>query len=77
MEKYKTLEEYVSFYPVVQFFKYEHLPPHLQEHSKPFAELALKVCQATKAGTSETAKALDKLMESKDAAVRAAFQKQP
>lgn len=75
MQKFETLQEYVSYYPVVQFFKYDHLPPHLQEHSRPFAELALKVAQATQPGTTETHKALDKLMEAKDAAVRAAFQK--
>ena len=27
---------------VLQFFKYDHLPPHLQEISKPYAELAEK-----------------------------------
>ena len=25
---------------IMQFFAYEHLPEHLQERSKPFAELA-------------------------------------
>lgn len=75
MEKFETLAEYQPYYPVVQFFKYDHLPAHLQEHSRPFADLALKICQATEPVKSETAKALDRLMESKDAAVRAALQK--
>lgn len=26
--------------PMIQFFAYEHLPPHLQDHSKPFFALA-------------------------------------
>lgn len=72
---YQSLEEYQPFYPVVQFFKYEHLPAHLQEKSKPFGELALKVCQSVDGYKSEILKSLDALMISKDAAVRAAFQK--
>lgn len=55
---------------VLQFFSYEHLPEHLQAISKPFCELAQQV--ATNAPSSqETTVALRKLLESKDAAVRA------
>jgi len=54
---------------VLQFFKYDHLPPHLQEISKPYAELAEKV--AATSSNDETVVALRKLLESKDAAVRA------
>ena len=72
---YESLEEYEFFYPVVQFFKYAHLPEHLQEKSKPFGELALKVCRSVDGYKSEIEKSLDALMVSKDAAVRAAFQK--
>jgi hypothetical protein len=28
---------------LLQFFAYEHLPPHLQEVSKPFGELAQQI----------------------------------
>ena len=56
---------------VFQFFTYEHLPPHLQEVSKPFAELAKQVAERDKIGNPETTVALRKLLESKDAAVRA------
>lgn len=58
---------------VLQFFTYEHLPAHLQEISKPFAELAHQV--ANRAQNQETTVALRKLLEAKDAAVRAALVK--
>ena len=53
---------------VLKFFKYEHLPPHLQAVSKPFADLAFHV--AGLASNAETTVALRKLLEAKDAAVR-------
>lgn len=54
---------------VLDFFAYEHLPPHLQEASKPFAELAHFI--ASQSNNAETTVALRKLLEAKDAAVRA------
>lgn len=54
---------------VLQYFAYDHLPPHLQEISRPFCELAHKV--ANQSSSPETTVALRKLLESKDAAVRA------
>lgn len=55
---------------VLKFFSYAHLPAHLQEVSKPFSELAQQV--ATRApDNQETTVALRKLLEAKDAAVRA------
>ncbi len=60
---------------VLQFFKYEHLPANLQETSKPFAELAEKV--AASADNQEVTVALRKLLESKDAAVRAVLIQKP
>ena len=56
---------------VLQFFKYDHLPPHLRAVSKPFAELAQAV--ADQSDNRETTVALRKLLEAKDAAVRAAL----
>ena len=56
---------------VLQFFAYEHLPPKLQEISRPFCELAKAVAQ--RADNQETTVALRKLLEAKDAAVRAAL----
>lgn len=56
--------------PIMQFFAYEHLPAHLQEISKPFGELA-KVITDTLPRNPERTVALRKLLEAKDAAVRA------
>lgn len=53
---------------LLQFFVYDHLPPHLQEVSKPFAELAQKLAELPQNPESTTA--LRKLLEAKDCAVR-------
>ena len=57
---------------VLNFFKYNHLPEKLQKISKPFCELAITVA-TTNPDSQETTVALRKLLESKDAAVRAAL----
>lgn len=53
-----------------QFFAYGHLPEHLKEVSKPFAELAERIV-VTLPRNPERTVALRKLLEAKDAAVRA------
>lgn len=58
--------------PILKFFTYKHLPPHLQEHSKPWCELAERLV-ATLPRSAERTVALRKLLEGKDAAVRAAL----
>ena len=55
---------------VLRFFDYAHLPPRLQEVSKPFCELAKAVAERAPE-SQETPVALRKLLEAKDAAVRA------
>lgn len=55
---------------LLQFFNYDHLPPNLQEISKPFCELA-KHIDANIPQNAEQTVALRKLLESKDCAVRA------
>lgn len=55
---------------LLQFFKYEHLPVHLQEISKPFCELAEKLVKELP-NNPETTTAIRKLLEAKDCAVRA------
>lgn len=55
---------------IAQFFSYAHLPPHLQEVSRPFGELAQQII-ATLPRNPERTVALRKLLEAKDAAVRA------
>lgn len=55
---------------ILQFFAYEHLPPHLQEISKPFGLLAQQIVELLPRNP-ERSVALRKLLEAKDAAVRA------
>lgn len=57
---------------LLQFFKYEHLPPFLQEASKPFCALATAIV-ATYPPNPERTVGLRKLLESKDAIVRTAL----
>jgi hypothetical protein len=55
---------------MLAWFKWEHLPPHLQETSKMFQVVALAIVDNIQPGPERTV-ALRKLLESKDAAVRA------
>lgn len=59
---------------IEQFFAYEHLPMHLQEVSKPFGELARTIAETLPRNPERTV-ALRKLLEAKDAAVRAVLAK--
>lgn len=69
---------------ILQFFAYSHLPPHLRDVSRPFCHLAnaiVKGDNVPESGTvtiggplprnPERTEALRKLLEAKDAAVRA------
>jgi hypothetical protein len=68
---------------IMQFFAYDHLPAHLKAVSKPFADLAFAIVgdeRGLPAGSPvqfplqrnpERTVALRKLLEAKDAAVRA------
>lgn len=61
--------------PILRFFAYEHLPPNLAKVSAPFCELARSIA-APETGLPRCAErtvALRKLLEAKDAAVRAAL----
>lgn len=55
---------------ILQFFAYGHLPPHLQGVSQPFHDLAHKIVDGLPRNPERTV-ALRKLLEAKDAAVRA------
>lgn len=55
--------------PLLQFFKYDHLPPHLAEASEPFAMLAQRIVSKFPRNPERTV-ALRKLLEAKDCAVR-------
>ncbi len=61
---------------MLQFFEYAHLPPHLQEISKPFGELANQICSILPSNPERTA-GLRKLLEAKDCIVRAKIYKEP
>lgn len=76
-QKYITfcLERELGVEPVVEermmkWFEFSHLPEHLQAVSKPFGELAAKIVETVEIGPERTV-ALRKLLEAKDAAVRA------
>ncbi len=58
---------------MIQFFAYEHLPPHLQEVSKQFWEMADWMRRNLPAN-EERDFAFRKLLEAKDCAVRAKLQ---
>lgn len=64
---------------ILQFFEYDHLPPALQNVSAPFCMLAKSIA-APETGlprNPERTVALRKLLEAKDAAVRAYLAKSP
>lgn len=57
---------------MLTYFRYEHLPERLQAVSRPWCELAQHVVDTLPASAERTV-ALRKLLEGKDAAVRAAL----
>lgn len=63
---------------LLRYFDYDHLPPELQEVSKPFSNLALDMVRRfgeTEDGGSgaQLNRGLQKLIEAKDCMVRAAL----
>lgn len=61
---------------MLQFFAFDHLPPHLKEISAHFRDLALVIVSQTPPNPERTT-ALRKLLEAKDCAVRAVIYKEP
>ena len=59
---------------ILQFFAYGHLPEHLQGVSRPFGLLAEQIIESLPRNPERTV-ALRKLLEAKDAAVRALIAK--
>ena len=59
---------------IMQFFVYQHLRPDLHAVSKPFADLARHI-ESTVPDDPEREVALRKILEAKDAAVRAVIAK--
>lgn len=62
--------------PLLQFFRYEHLPEHLQAVSAPFGRLALQIHENLPRNAERTV-CLRKLLEAKDAAVRTVLFESP
>ncbi|MFH9728298.1 hypothetical protein ACH4M4_35870 [Streptomyces sp. NPDC017254] len=58
---------------VLRFFSHDHLPDRLAEVSRPFADLAHGLVARPDLDGPELTVALRKLLESKDAAVRASL----
>jgi len=56
--------------PILRYFHYNHLPERLQSASKPFCDLANFIVETLPRNAERTV-ALRKLLEAKDAAVRA------
>ncbi|WP_246882955.1 hypothetical protein [Pseudomonas chlororaphis] len=56
--------------PIMKYFEYAHLPPHLQEVSKPIGDLAHQMNDQLPDGPEKSA-GLRKLLEAKDCLVRA------
>lgn len=55
--------------PIMKYFEYAHLPPHLQEVSKPIGDLAKQMDDLLPDGAEKSA-GLRKLLEAKDCLVR-------
>jgi hypothetical protein len=66
-DKRQTPEQVES---ILQFFSYAHLPAELQAVSQTFYDLACRIVQSLPRNPERTV-ALRKLLEAKDAAVRA------
>lgn len=72
-EKGKKMIDEKKLSPIehlLQYFAYEHLPPHLQEVSKPVGDLAREMAEKLPSNPETTA-GLRKLLEAKDCFVRA------
>ena len=63
---------------ILRYFEWGHLPPRLQEVSRPFGELANRMVETLPTGVTpgayETLAGLRRLLEAKDCAVRAALE---
>jgi hypothetical protein len=65
-------EAHLDVDPILKHFRYAHLPPLLRAVSLHFAHLAARIVHVIPR-SAERSVALRKLLESKDAAVRAAL----
>lgn len=74
MSDEKTEISHLPAEPILQFFEFKHLPEHLQAVSRGFGEMAQTIVTMLPRNPERTV-ALRKLLEAKDAAVRAKLYK--
>jgi ferritin-like protein len=67
-------EQFIAQDRMLQFFTFAHLPPHLQDVSRPFRDIAATIVNKLPSNPERTV-ALRKLLEAKDCAVRALLYK--
>ena len=65
-------DEKIAADPILRYFDFEHLPEHLRDRSALFARTAEAILNLCPRNPERTV-ALRKLLEAKDAAVRAAL----
>lgn len=65
-------QQEIQYDHILRFFHYAHLPPGLAGRSAPFCHLARQIIDTTPRNPERTV-ALRKLLEAKDAAVRASI----
>lgn len=61
--------------PIMEYFKYDHLPENLKQVSRPFGHLAKRI-DDTIPNCVEKNAGLRKLLEAKDCIVRASLEKE-
>lgn len=70
------MSDLISKFPILRYFGYNHLPPNLQDSSKPFCDLAFAIAEEYMSVNdivklNQVDIGLQKLMEAKDCIVRA------
>ncbi len=71
-----TIDRHPAVRDALSWLTYSHLPPRLQGFSRPFFEAAHRLVAAVENDSPELTTALNKLVEAKDAAVRAGVKSQ-
>jgi hypothetical protein len=72
MTRRSSSDTHPSTAAILRFFEYQHLPPHLQDVSRPFCELARDLAERFEG--AELTTGLRKLLEAKDCIVRSALE---
>ena len=69
----EAAEQALEKYPILKFFRFDHLPAPLQLISKPFSNIAFEMAIGLPR-SAEVSAGLRKLLEAKDCCVRAALE---